>query len=305
VGLGLGAVAVLTGVVLTGARLSAAANAVMVAVTLGTLLFFSGAAAAATQPSNFAPFFSGGGAGLLEATALMFVAYTGYGRIATLGEEVREPRRTIPRAIVITLLATLGLYALVASTGVGAVGASGLAAAGKTAAPLEVVGRDLALPGVDRVVAVGAVTAMVGVLLNLLLGLSRVALAMGRRGDLPAPTARLDRAGRTPAVAVVAVAVLIGALVTVGDVRTTWSFSAFTVLVYYAVTNLAALRLPIAERRFPRWVAAAGLVACLSLAFFVDRAVWLAGLALIAVGMAGHEVAFRRRRSRGASLSRP
>lgn len=298
VGLGLGAVAVLALVVLAGLRLSAPANAVVVAVTLGTLLLFSGAALADARAENFAPFFSGGGRGLLQATALMFVAYTGYGRIATLGEEVREPRATIPRAIVITLVATLALYALVAAAGVGAAGAPGLGAAGATGAPLEVAGRELSLPGVDRVVAVGAITAMLGVLLNLVLGLSRVLLAMGRRGDMPAAAARLDRAGRTPVVAVLVVAALVAGLVAVGDVRTTWSFSAFTVLVYYAVTNLAALRLPSEDRRFPRWVAAAGLVSCVSLAFFVDRAIWLAGLALIGVGLAAHETAFRRRRGR-------
>jgi APA family basic amino acid/polyamine antiporter len=83
-----------------------------------------------------------------------------------------------------------------------------------------------------------------------------------------------------------------------GDVRTTWSFSAFTVLVYYALTNLAALRLPAAARRHPRWIAVAGLIACTSLAFFVERTVWLAGLGLVAAGLAWHAVAGRLRASR-------
>ncbi|MBN2112555.1 MAG: amino acid permease [Acidimicrobiia bacterium] len=289
VGLGLGAVAVLAVVVLAGVRLSAWANALVVGVALGSLLLFAGVALASGRAANFRPFFAGGAPGLLEATALMFVAYTGYGRIATLGEEVREPRVTIPRAIITTLVVSLALYGLVAVAGVGAAGAAGLGAAADTGAPLELVGRGLSLPGIDRIVAVGAIAATLGVLLNLLLGLSRVLLAMGRRGDMPSATARLDRAGRTPVVAVTAVALLIGGLVAVGDVRTTWSFSAFTVLVYYAVTNLTALRLPAADRRFPRWVAGAGLVACLALAFFVDRPVWLTGLGLIAAGLVLHE----------------
>src|SRR5690606_27550033 len=125
--------------------------------------------------------------------------------------------------------------------------------------------------------AVGAVTAMLGVLLNLVLGLSRVLLAMGRRGDAPRAFGRLDSAGTTPTAAVVAVGVMVALLVLVGDVRTTWSFSAFTVLVYYAVTNLAALALPAGARLFPRWVAALGLASCLGLAFF-ER--WVAALGL-------------------------
>jgi len=136
-------------------------------------------------------------------------------------------------------------------------------------------------------------TAMLGVLLNLILGNSRVLLAMGRRGDMPAAVARLNDARTTPYVAVVGVGALILALALVGSVKTTWAFSAFTVLVYYAITNLAALRLPEAERRYPRWVAGLGLVACLFLAFWVEWRVWVAGLALLALGL-GWRAAFRR-----------
>jgi APA family basic amino acid/polyamine antiporter len=129
--------------------------------------------------------------------------------------------------------------------------------------------------------AIGAMTAMLGVLLNLLLGLSRVMLAMGRRGDLPQATAHVS-------VAVVVTGIAIAALAAIGNVKTTWTFSAFTVLVYYAVTNAAALRLPDDARLFSRWWARVGLVACLSLAFAVDWKVWLAGLLLIGLGLIWH-----------------
>src|SRR5690606_34559819 len=129
------------------------------------------------------------------------------------------------------------------------------------------------------------VTAMLGVLLNLVLGLSRVLLAMGRRGDAPRAFGRLDSAGTTPTAAVVAVGVMVALLVLVGDVRTTWSFSAFTVLVYYAVTNLAALALPAGARLFPRWVAALGFASCLGLAFFVEARVWLAGTGVLSAAV--------------------
>src|SRR5205085_5321309 len=182
---------------------------------------------------------------LLEACALMFVAYTGYGRIATLGEEVREPRRTIPRAILATLIVSALLYIGVGLVAVATIGSQGLYEATiSSAAPLEVAAKVFDIPGIDILVAIGAMTAMLGVLLNLILGLSRVLLAMGRRADMPRATARLNDAGTTPTVSVVVVGAAIIGLTFIGSVKTTWSFSTFTVLVHYAITNLAALRLP-------------------------------------------------------------
>ena len=297
-------VAVLTAVVYAGIRRSNVTNVAIVSITLGALALFV-VAGSPRALSEGAAHFSGlfdvevpdGGSGLravLYASALLFVAYTGYGRIATLGEEVREPRRTIPRAIIATLLVSMVLYVAVAVVGVGAVGADVLgAAADEQAAPLEVAAETFGVPGVPKVVAFGAITAMLGVLLNLILGLSRVLLAMGRRADMPRVFARLDASGKTPGPAVLTMGGVIGALTLIGDVRTTWSFSAFSVLVYYAVTNLAALYLPAPQRLFPRWIAAAGLVACTSLAFFVEPLVWGVGLGLIALGLVWYRVAQR------------
>jgi APA family basic amino acid/polyamine antiporter len=291
----LAAVVALTAVVLAGIRRSATVNTVIVTVTLIVLGLFVVVGAGSMDTDSFRPFMGGGGAaGFLEATALMFVAYTGYGRIATLGEEVHHPEHTIPRAIITTLVVTMVLYVAVAIVGVGVVGADGLAdATASTAAPLEVAARALSASWVARLVAIGAVTAMLGVLLNLVLGLSRVLLAMGRRGDMPRATGRIDRSGTTPWVAVLVVAVVISALVLIGDVETTWTFSAFTVLVYYSLTNLAALRLPAEQRRYPAGLARAGLAACLFLAFWVEPAIWAAGLALLVLGLLWHLVARR------------
>ena len=291
------AVAAITMLVSFGIRRSAIANAVIVAVTLLGLLWFAAAGSFEIDATQFTPFFGGGTTGLLEATALMFVAYTGYGRIATLGEEVHDPQRTIPRAIIVTLVATVVLYLAVATTGIGAAGADALArATGGTAAPLEVVAREF--PGgavTAKIVSVAAVTALLAVLLNLVLGLSRVALAMGRRGDLPGVVARIDDSGRTPFVAVPLVGLIIAGLAAFGSVRTTWTFSAFTVLVYYALTNLAAIRLPAGARRYPVVIAWLGLAGCLGLAFWVDVTAWTAGLGVIGVGLVWHAIAARLR----------
>lgn len=304
VGIAVAAVVVLTAVVLSGIRRSNFTNIAIVSVTLGALLFFVLAGLPlvfGNGGANFTPFFQSpaeNGANpwqaLLHASALMFVAYTGYGRIATMGEEVREPRRIIPRAIIITMGLTMLLYTAVAVVGIGSVGAVTLsAAATQQAAPLVTAARNFAFPGSAQILAIGAITAMLGVLLNLLLGLSRVLLAMGRRGDMPRVLGSLNAAGTTPTAAVIVVGIAIAGLALIGNVRTTWSFSAFTVLIYYALTNLAALQLPPSDRLYPRWIAWAGLAACLFLAFWVDWQIWLVGLGLIGVGLVWHLLAQR------------
>ncbi len=204
---------------------------------------------------------------LLQATALLFVAFTGYGRIATLGEEVRRPTRTIPKAILLTLAVSALLYGSVAAVSLSTLGGTGFAAATEgDAAPLEVVARALPVAWLGPAISIAAIVAMAGVLLNLILGLSRVALAMARRHDLPSAWAAVESHNGSPRRAVYAVGATVGLLVLIGDVRLTWSFSAMAVLLYYAITNLSCLRLAPRHRRFPRWIALAGLAGCLLLA---------------------------------------
>jgi basic amino acid/polyamine antiporter, APA family len=274
---GLATVVVVTAIVLAGVRLSSWVNIAIVSVTLTALAAFVVAGFPAVDPGKLR--IESRPAALLEACALMFVAYTGYGRIATLGEEVVEPRRTIPRAIVVTLIVSALLYVAVGVVAVGTVGAGELSRiTAVQAAPLEAVSREFRLP-VSGLVAVGAMTAMLGVLLNLVLGLSRMVLAMGRRGDVPTALSNLSAA-------IVVVGLSILGLTLIGSVKTTWSFSAFTVLLYYSITNLAALQLSDEERMFsPAW-AWVGLSACLALAFSIELQVWMAGGAVLLGGLA-------------------
>ncbi|GBE91182.1 APC family permease [Nostoc cycadae] len=292
------AVVVITGIVLSGIRRSNTANTVIVSVTLVSLGLFVLVClprAATVGMANLTPFFTSSPGAILHASALMFVAYTGYGRIATMGEEAHSPRETIPKAMILCLLLTMLLYIVVATVGIGAVGADFLSdATGQSnAAPLEVVARNVAGSGVALVLAVGAMTAMLGVLLNLILGLSRVLLAMGRRADAPKFLARLNREQNSPYWAVIVVGIAIALLVFLGNVKTTWSFSAFSVLTYYAITNLASLKLTASERLYPVWVGWMGLLSCLFLAFWVDSAIWQVGLGLIVAGLIWHKI--RRR----------
>lgn len=302
--LAIGAVAAFTVLVLLGIRRSNWMNVVIVSVTLTALALFVLAGIPQllrNGAGNLTPFIPAevGLGGFFYATALMFVAYTGYARIATLGEEVKDPKRNIPRAIVITLIVAAGLYILVAVVGLGVTGITRFAAVTDSrATPLEAAATALAVPGLPTIVALGSVTAMLGVLLNLILGLSRVALAMGRQGDLPPMFGRLNRTSDAPSAAVVGVGIVIGTLALVGSVETTWAFSAFTVLVYYALTNLAALQLREEDRLYPRGFAVGGLIGCLFLAWWVPPRIWLAGIGLIGAGLIWHAAARRLWRSR-------
>jgi APA family basic amino acid/polyamine antiporter len=281
-------VVILTLIVLGGIRRSNLTNLIIVSVTLLSLMIFIITGLPHVTPENFTPFFPDKSAiaSLLHGSALMFVAYTGYGRIATLGEEVHQPRRTIPIAIILAMIVTMILYMAIAAVGVGTVGVDILSAATQSnAAPLEVASRQFGIPIVPPLLALGAMTAMLGVLLNLILGLSRVLLAMGRRRDMPRIVARLNAGGTTPYISVICIGVAIAALVLIGNVKITWSFSAFTVLVYYALTNLSALRLSAQERLYPKWIAGVGLAGCLVLAFWVEQQIWLIGLGLIVAGL--------------------
>lgn len=264
IGLAVGAVAILTLIVAGGMQRSQRTNLVIVTITLVSLATFIGASLPDVQLSHLA-LGSPRPLDVAHATALVFVAYTGYGRLTTLGEEVREPQRTIPRAIAITLAVTLLLYLSVGITAIGSAGANTFAAATKaTGAPLEV----LAPPSVRPIIAIGAITAMLGVILNLVLGISRVVLAMARRGDLPRGLAQVSNGSPRRAVLVTGAAILVLALI--GSIKTTWTVSALFVLLYYAVMNVAALRQPAAERRFTHFIPGIGLGLCVALAAVVS-----------------------------------
>ena len=284
----------LTWLTTKGMKRSVTVNTLIVGVTLLTLLALIVAAlgsfdGASLKRLHFARPQSP--RALLHASAIMFVAYAGYGRVATLGGEVRDPKRTIPVAILATLGLSAAFYLLVAVAAIGTVGAPGLSGSlGDAATPLEFTALALPFPWLGPVVALGAITAMLGVLLNLILGLSRVALAMGRRGDLPNRFGVVARDG-IPLAATWGVGALIAGLSLIGDVRTTWSFSAMTVLIYYSITNLAALRLSRDERLYSSLFSIAGLIGCLSLAAFIPSTMLLAGLGLLALGLAAHFLA--------------
>ena len=265
-----------------GVRRSSRVNLVIVALSVGALLSFVIFGAGAFQPARLRPFAPGGWQGILSGAAIMFFAYTGYARIATLGEEVHEPRRTIPRAIILTLATTGLLYVAVVLVALGAVGADGMAA---SEAPLLAAASSLEQGWMATIISAGAVVAMLGVMLSQILGLSRMAYAMARRGDLPRKLDRVHSKYGTPHRAVLLVGAVAAVVAATGTLRGVATAAAFTILVYYGIANLAALRMPVADKLYPNVIPVVGVVACAVLAVSLDLRTILVGGAVLAAGL--------------------
>ncbi|GGO10794.1 amino acid transporter [Microbispora rosea subsp. aerata] len=278
------AVAALTAVNYAGIHKSARLTRVIVGTTLAVLaaVVIVGLTSAAAQPVR--PDIGAGTAGgVLQAAGLLFFAFAGYARIATLGEEVRDPARTIPRAIPLALGITLVVYAAVAASALAVLGGPGL---GEAVAPLAAVVREAGHPGLAPLVRAGAALAATGSLLALILGVSRTTLAMARDRHLPHALAAVHPRFRVPHRAELAVGAVVAILAATADLRGVIGFSSFGVLVYYAVANAAAWTLGPGEGRPPRVVPVAGLAGCLVLAFALPLSSVVSGAAVLAVGAA-------------------
>jgi len=289
------AVVALVAVNYRGIERTAALTRAIVAVVLAALAAAVAAALLGGQasPSRLDVLGDASLDGILEAGGLLFFAFAGYARIATLGEEVAEPERTIPRAIPIALAIALGVYVLVALSALLAVGPERLAAA---TAPLTAAVEAGSLGWAAPLVGIGAAVASLGVLLALIAGVSRTALAMARNRELPGWLAAIHPRFHVPHRAELAVAAVVVAIVLAADVRSAIGFSSFTVLAYYAIANAAAWTLPAGQRPRPRWLPALGLAGCLLLAFSLPAGSALAGAGVLAAGALVWLAFLRRRR---------
>ncbi|MFD8854581.1 APC family permease, partial [Streptomyces sp. NPDC059604] len=225
--------------------------------------------------------------GVLQAAGLLFFAFAGYARIATLGEEVRDPRRTIPRAIPLALGIALFVYAAVAVTLLAVLGPDRLA---HSPAPLAEAARAAGVPGLVPVVRAGAAVAALGSLLALVLGVSRTVLAMARDRHLPHALAAVHPRFGVPHRAELVVGAVVAVVAATADVRGAIGFSSFGVLVYYAVANASAWTLGPDEGRPPRAVPVIGLAGCLLLAFALPSASVVSGAAVLAAGAVAYGV---------------
>ncbi|MFC5824280.1 APC family permease [Nonomuraea insulae] len=295
--LAIAAVAALTLLNLFGVRRSTGVARVIVAFVLAVLAVVIVAGLFGDDRTTFFTYSSmpappSDAWGVAQAAGLLFFAFAGYARIATLGEEVRDPARTIPRAVGIALGITLAVYALVALAALRALKPESLARSG---APLADVVREAGFGWLAPLTGAGAAVAALGALLALLLGVSRTVLAMARERDLPGVLAVVDPARQTPRRAELAVGCAVIVLLLVADLREAIGFSSFGVLVYYAIANASALTLTRDEGAPPRVIPVLGLALCLVLAVTLPLTSVVAGLAVFAVGTVIYLV--RRRRT--------
>ena len=237
---------------------------------------------------------AGGWYGILQSAGLLFFAFAGYARIATLGEEVREPERTIPRAILIALTAAVLIYLVVGASILIAIGPAGVAA---TPAPLAAATAATGWTWASWLIRLGAAAAALGALLALIAGVSRTTLAMARHDDLPRWLAAVHERHQVPHHADLAVAGLVCVLILLTDLRAAIGFSSFGVLLYYLIANLAAYTQGPARRRFPRALQITGVVGCAILVITLPWTAVLVGAGVFAVGVIYRAVRVRTSRS--------
>ena len=250
-------------------------------------------AIAGVQPSNLsgmAAWSSTTVYGVLQSAGLLFFAFAGYARIATMGEEVRDPARTIPRAIIVAFGIAVVVYLVVGVAALLAAGPKRLAHSGAPLAEaLRAVGATPLLP----VVAVGATLASLGALLALIAGIGRTTLAMARHRDLPGWLAAVHPRYQVPHHAEIALAVVVCVLATTVDLRGVIGFSSFGVLIYYAIANASAYTQPAQQRRWPRALNVCGVVGCLLLVATLPWPSVLVGLGVFIVGLTGRAIVRR------------
>ena len=282
------AVLVLTAVNYRGISRTAGLARLLVALSIVALVLFVGAVTVGPQTrltiAGAAASSPPGPYGVLQSAGLLFFAFAGYARIATLGEEVRDPARTIPRAIPLALGITVLIYLAVGAAALAAAGPAQLAGSARPlATAAEAVGAGWAIP----VVQAGAAVASLGALLALIAGIGRTTLAMARNGDLPRWLASVHPRHLVPDHAELALGVAVAVLVLATDLRGAIGFSSFGVLIYYAIANASAYTQTGDERRWPRALNLVGLLGCLVLVATLPIQAVLAGLLMFAVGLAG------------------
>lgn len=281
-----GAVAILTAINCLGVRKTATTTKtilVVVLLSLGVVVLAALGGGATNverlkfweQPSSLE--------GVLQSAGLIFFAFAGYARVATLGEEVMEPSKTIPRAILIALGVTLIIYVLVFLTAMLSVDIDLLA---NSKSPLVLAIESGQYSQLAPFVRIGACFASLGVLLSLMAGVGRTAFAMAANKDLPVWLSKVHSVHRTPYRAEILVGLIIIAVVGFADLRSAIGFSSFAILIYYAIANVSALMLERDQRRWPKWMCFAGLVSCLAITACLPWSSVGGGLLLFGVGAA-------------------
>jgi len=270
---------------------------IIVAVVLATLALVVTASLSGANGMSSGQswdFLAGGWYGILQSAGLLFFAFAGYARIATMGEEIRDPQRTLPRAILTALTMAVLIYLAVAVSILVVLGPDGVAA---SPAPLAAAVDAAGWVWANLPVRLGAAAAALGALLALIAGVGRTTLAMARNDDLPRWLAAVHERHRVPHHAEITVAGLICVLILLTDLRGAIGFSSFGVLLYYLIANMAAYTQSSDRRRFPRILQLIGVAGCGTLMLTLPLRAALGGTLVFAVGIVYRAIRVHIRRS--------
>jgi APA family basic amino acid/polyamine antiporter len=279
---------VLTGLNLVGIKQSTTINNVLVIIKIAILGSFIGFGLFQTHPQNLLQLGPNGLFGVLQGAGFIFFAYLGFGRIAALGEEVKNPERNVPLAILIALIVSIVIYILTAFTATGLLDYRTLAQSGSPLAEASKATGNLTLVAA---ISVGALIATVSVLLTNLIGLSRIAYAMSRNGQLPKSISKVSSRFGTPYVSVLVMGALLTVLAFALDLKQAAAITSFALLATHVIVNLSAIRLrkkmPSSATKFKvpffPLIPTLGLLSCVILMFSLPQESWVAAAAVVAL----------------------
>ncbi len=273
-----------------GLKESVLFNNILVTAKVLILMFFVAFGLGFLRPGNFTPFATGGSMGILSGAALIFFAYTGFARVTLMAEEVKDPKKTLPRSIYLALGISTVIYLLVSIVAIGIAGAPALAQSGS---PLANAIGSTGSSGAVLLISLGAMIATASVLLTTIMGISRIVFSMARNQDLPALFDRIHPRFRTPHYAIAVTGACMIAALLLADLTLVVSVSTFAMLIFYLIANIAALRLPPEHRQYPSWIPATGVLSCIGLIVFLSPVSWVIGCIGLLIG--GSWFFFRRK----------
>jgi APA family basic amino acid/polyamine antiporter len=289
-----------------GVRESARATAVMAVVKIAILVLFCAIAFTAYTSDNLSPFSPHHLAGITSGASLAFFSYIGFDAITTAGEEVKNPRRNIPLAIMICIGVVTLLYCLVALAAIGAMSADDVA---DRPAALSLIVNDVTGSSVGGgVIAFGALVAIASVVLAVMYGQTRILLSMSRDGLVPRVFERVSPKTSTPVAGTWIVAATFAVPAAVVPLDVVMNLTTIGTLAVMAVVNVAVIalrrRYPDTETRFRvpfhPVTPALGVACCLYLMWGTGRATWLQFSVFLLAGAVVYAL-YGRRNSRLAA----
>jgi basic amino acid/polyamine antiporter, APA family len=282
------AASALTALNLIGIKQSTAVNNVLVIIKVAVLSLFIGFGILYFHPQNLTQFSPNGLFGILQGAGFIFFAYLGFGRIAALGEEVKNPERILPLSILIALTVSVAIYVL---TGLTATGLQDYRILAQSASPLAEAAKATGNFTLVAAVSLGALIATTSVLLTNLIGLSRVAFAMARNAQLPKSIAKVSSRFGTPYVSILAMGAILTVLAFVLDLKQAAAITSFSLLCVHLTVNVSAINLrrrraDAAKFRVPLYplIPSLGLVSCLILMFSLPQEAWIVAAGVVIAG---------------------